>query len=354
MSDSSKGTQAVRLWKIFENQLTEIKKPKLDFEARLEEWIVSDISIIDSNYMVIGRQVETEFGGVIDVLCIDTKGDLIVLELKRDKTPREITAQVLDYSSWVKLLSPDRVENIAESFLGSSLVEAFQITFSQELPESINEEHRMLVIGSEIDSSSRRIINYLSETYGVPINAITFNYFKHVDGEYLARTFLIEQSKAQSTSRPGSKRRPNLTFEQLQEIADAREVGNVYKFLFDNLQNRFEGMNRTQTSISFLGHFREKRRASIFNLIPVNSDSNKGLLWQVYDLRFLEYFDIENDEMLSILPHDREPWKYGWPGDQKKWETKGVLDEWSGYQGYMKLKDAKEFISRLSEIQTQK
>jgi len=304
--------------------------------------------------LVIGRQVETEFGGVIDVLCIDINGDLIVIELKKDKTPREITAQVLDYSSWVKLLSPDRVESLAENYLGSSLVEAFQINFGQELPESINEEHRMLVIGSEIDSSSQRIINYLSDTYSVPINAITFNYFKNEDGEYLARTFLIEQSKAQSMPRPGSKRRPNLTFEQLQEIADTRKVGEVYRFLFENLQAFFEGMNRTQTSISFLGRFREKRRASIFNLIPVNSDPSKGLLWQVYDLRFLEFFDIEDDDMQSILPSDCEPWKYGWPGDQKKWETEGILDEWSGYQGYIKLEDAKEFIIRLSEVYTQK
>ena len=43
------------------------------------------------------------------------------------------------------------------------------------IPESLNEEHRMLIVGSEIDSSSQRIINYLAETHRVPINAATFN-----------------------------------------------------------------------------------------------------------------------------------------------------------------------------------
>jgi hypothetical protein len=33
---------------------------------------------------------------------MDRRGDLIILELKKDKTPREITAQILDYASWVK------------------------------------------------------------------------------------------------------------------------------------------------------------------------------------------------------------------------------------------------------------
>lgn len=350
-SSKSSGMQAVRLWKISDSQLSEIEKPKLDLEERLEDWMASDISIIDSNLMVIGRQVETEFGGILDILCIDDNGDLIIIELKKDKTPREITAQVVDYASWIKKLTPERVVSIAENYLGSSLDEAFQRKFNQETPESINEEHRMLVVGSEIDSSSRRIINYLSETYRVPINAITFNYFRHQDDEYLARTFLIEPSRAQSGPRPGSKRRPNLTLEQLQEIADSREVGDEYRLLFEELQNYFEGINRTQTSIAFVGRFRDKRRASIFNLIPVKSEPDKGLLWQVYALRFIEFFGIEEDVMLSVIPENREPWKYGWAGDQKRWEKEGVLDEWSGYQGYMKLDEAEQFIKRLSEMQ---
>jgi hypothetical protein len=81
-----------------------------------------------------------------------------------------------------------------------------------------------------------RIINYLSESYGVAINAVTFNYFSDNTCEYLARTFLIEPSKAavQTQSRPG-KRLPNLTEEQLQIIANENEVGEIYKHLLDKL-----------------------------------------------------------------------------------------------------------------------
>ena len=50
---------------------------------------------------MIGREVETDFGGSIDILCIDAEGDLVIVELKRDRTPREVTAQALDYASWV-------------------------------------------------------------------------------------------------------------------------------------------------------------------------------------------------------------------------------------------------------------
>ncbi len=92
--------QDVKIWEIQGgNVLKEIKKSKLEVEERIENWLEKDISIISSDLLVIGRQVETDFGGVIDLLCLDYNGDVVIVELKRDKTPREVTAQVLDYAS---------------------------------------------------------------------------------------------------------------------------------------------------------------------------------------------------------------------------------------------------------------
>lgn len=345
----SAGTPAVRLWKIKDEKLVEVEKPVLDLEERLENWIASDISIIASNLLVIGRQVETDYGGVIDLLCIDENGDLVIIELKRDKTPREITAQVLDYASWVKHLSPERVQSIANEFIKEmNFEQAFQNKFNQDLPESINEEHRMLVVGSQIDSSSRRIINYLTETFGLPINAVTFNYFNEGTDEYLARTFLIEQSKTTITI--GSKRRPNLTYEQLQQIANERGVGDIYNYLFSELQVYFDGVNRTRSSIAFVGRFREIRRATIFNLIPLEGDLEKSLCWQVYDLRFREYFNLNVEDARMIYPKNREPWKYGAPGDQTSYEQQGIQDEWAGFTGFMNMDEARAFVKSLSEL----
>ena len=105
----------VRLWQIGpDNSLREIERAALDLETRLQEWLARDISVLDPDLLVIGREVETDFGGYIDLLCIDSAGDLVVIELKRDRTPREITAQVLDYGSWVDGLPHARVTSIAD------------------------------------------------------------------------------------------------------------------------------------------------------------------------------------------------------------------------------------------------
>ena len=98
--------EEIRLWRVFEqDQLREINQSSLNFESRLQDWLEKDISILDKNLLVIGREVETDYKGFIDLLCIDALGDLVIVELKRDKTPREITAQALDYGSGVVDLS---------------------------------------------------------------------------------------------------------------------------------------------------------------------------------------------------------------------------------------------------------
>jgi hypothetical protein len=191
----------VRLWEILDREnLKEIEKTRLDLEGRIEDWLEEDISIISDALLVIGRQVRTDSGGFIDLLCIDSQGDITIIELKRDKTPRETTAQILDYGSWVQDLSGDDIIYIADEYLDDKgpLEEAFSEAFGEDLPDVLNEQHKMLIVASGLDPSSERIIRYLSDAYGVGINAVTFNYFRDEDErEYLARAFVVEPERVE-------------------------------------------------------------------------------------------------------------------------------------------------------------
>ena len=92
--------QKVRLWEVIsDTELQEIHSNQISLEERLEDWLETDISVLDPNLLVIGRQVRTDFGGQIDLLCLDSAGDTVVVELKKGRTPREVTAQALDYAS---------------------------------------------------------------------------------------------------------------------------------------------------------------------------------------------------------------------------------------------------------------
>lgn len=305
--------QDVRIWEILEeDKLKELSKAKLNRAERIEIWLERDISIISDDLLVIGRQVNTDFGGPIDLLCLDHNGDTVIIELKRDKTPREITAQVLDYASWVNNLSNEKITEIANEYLGGNgpLEQAFGNKFRAELPEILNEHHKMLVVASEIDSSSERIIKYLSGSYGVGINAATFQYFHDEEGkEFLARVFLIEPSEV--IIRTG--KRP-LSYEELERIAESNGVGTLYKKLVEGLSNNFDQKTTTRSSIAFIGIMGEsKSRNTIFSLLPGESDSANGVKFQVYLDRFAKYFNIEKAKLLETLPNHGK--SSSWAGD---------------------------------------
>lgn len=309
----------IRIWEISnKDTLKELKKPELDLEKRIENWLEKDNSLIGNDLLVIGRQVQTDFGGKIDLLCLDSRGDIVIVELKRDKTPREITAQVLDYASWVKDLSNERITELANEYLKSPLEEAFKKQFGEELPEVLNENHKMLIVGSEIDSSSERIIKYLSDYHGVGINALTFQHFQDENKrEFLARVFLMDPFQVDLGSMGGgkSKRKPNLTFDQLQKIAEENGVGSLFVKLASGLERIFDYRTTTRSTVAFIGLI-DGNRNSIFSIVPGESYSEriasgtegaqKGLRYQLRIDKFAKYLNVSSENILKILPPDKE------------------------------------------------
>jgi hypothetical protein len=264
---------------------------------------------------------------VIDLLCLDSQGDVAIVELKRDKTSREVTAQTLDYASWVKDLSNERITKIADRYLGEAgpLEQAFENRFRTELPETLNEQHKMLVVASEIDASTERIINYLSDTYGVDINAVTFQYMCGQDErQYLARLFLIEPAQVEysARTRTGSKRRRNLTYQEMEALAEEKGVGDLYRQLLDGLSQVFDSKNPTVTTVSFSGNM-EGRMKVIFALEPGKSAAEKGVRFYIYKDRLLSYIGADKEGVIALLPP-------GW--EERIWWEGGPL-HWVGFFG---------------------
>jgi hypothetical protein len=332
----------VHLWAVGDDeQLSEINRAHLDLESRLQEWLARDISILDPSLLVIGREVETDFGGFIDILCVDAEGDLAIVELKRDRTPREVTAQALDYASWVTGLSNDRVTAIADEFLPEDFEDAFRTKFGAELPETLNGDHRILVVGSEIDSSSERIMRYLSDTHGVNINAATFHYFCPTDGtQLLARVFLLEPSDVELKTRTkgSSKRRPRLTYEELETLAAEAGVAELYDYAVTAL-GAVLNKRRTRSSIAFRGSFDGSRKV-VISLLPGESSDEEGLRYQIYKSRFAELATVPNADVESLMPDQREDWSYVERPDP----------DWQGFEGFI---TAREEIDRLARALSQ-
>jgi hypothetical protein len=174
----------------------------LDLEERLEDILNENIEIASPNWLVIGRQVRTEYGGFIDLLAMDRDANLIVLELKKRQTPRDVVAQLLDYGSWVARLEANHVAQIFDEYQKRwkkneivSIDDAFRNKFRISMPDEMNSSHELVIVAASLDSATERVVKYLAEEYGVHINAVFFRVFRDGDREYLSRAWFRDPAE---------------------------------------------------------------------------------------------------------------------------------------------------------------
>lgn len=114
----------IKTWQILDGKLEPIES-KMAQEGRtepydLEEWIVSNPSIVSSDLVIIGKQVQTK-SGPLDLLALDKSGNTVIIELKRDKLPREALAQAIDHASDIAYWSIDKLSEVCIKLNNKSL-----------------------------------------------------------------------------------------------------------------------------------------------------------------------------------------------------------------------------------------
>lgn len=195
------------LWKVGSAPL-QLVDSTLASEQLLEDMIVAAPKLLSDEWMLIGRQEDTGFSGRIDLLAIAPDASLILIELKRDRTPREVVAQALDYAVWVERLKPQDVATIYRRFKKSqeaSLNDDFKKRFGDELDEeSFNQSHQIIIVASSLDDSSERIVNYLNER-DIAINVLCFQVFSMGQEQIISRSWLLDPVKTQTNAAMPSK-----------------------------------------------------------------------------------------------------------------------------------------------------
>jgi hypothetical protein len=189
----------IKTWEIQDGSLKEINTSLVEYGKKekddLEEWIKTEPSILGSDIVLIGEQVMTA-SGPLDFLGIDNKGNLVIVELKRDRLPREALAQAIDYASDIASWEIERLNAVCLEYTGQSIDDFISDNFEDIEKESfvINDTQRLLLVGFSIDTSLSRMIEWLSDKYDVPINVIVLNYVVTSSGnELLSRMAIISE-----------------------------------------------------------------------------------------------------------------------------------------------------------------
>lgn len=180
---------------IDEAVLIAAKKTSLELEKHLEGWLEnSPWAIAQEPLLIIGRQTSATQGECVtifpDLLGLDKDGNIVVIELKRGRTPREVIAQILEYAAWANDLSDEEICKIALNYFekisnGRDLKVAFFDTFEAEELPALNQRQRLFVAAEEISPSVLKVSRFLRQAHGLDINCIQYSIFQTQSGEIL-------------------------------------------------------------------------------------------------------------------------------------------------------------------------
>lgn len=189
----------IKTWEIVDGKLHSIDTSMAANGRRekehLEEWIKTNPQILGDQILIIGQQVMTK-SGPLDYLGIDNNGNIVIIELKRDRLPREALAQAIDYASDIANWEVEKISEICTRHTGRTLEDVFSEGFEDvELEElTINIVQRILLVGFGIEESLNRMIEWLSDKFDISINAVVLKYVKTSSGnELLSRTVIIPE-----------------------------------------------------------------------------------------------------------------------------------------------------------------
>jgi len=184
-------------------------KQEADLEVLLEN--NPEYFFEGSKVLIIGRQVTTNLNSFIDLLGIDKKGNTVVVELKRGKTPRETIAQLLEYASFVENLDYSQLNDIYQDYSReeNSLEDYHQQYFQSESDENVsfNKSTRLIIVAQEVSKEIRQTSLFLRKK-GIDIYCMEFKYFETKSGEkIISSDFAVGEEefirqKVQSVSLP--------------------------------------------------------------------------------------------------------------------------------------------------------
>lgn len=189
--------------------LEKANKEPIDYEKDFENWLENSPHVLfendSSTIMWIGRQVSTTSYETVkfpDLIGIDSNGDVVIVELKKGKTPRDVVAQILEYAAWASGLTYEDLNILTmkyydsdETYKGLGLSEIHKLIFypDDELMREtkFNQKLRLYIVAEEITRTVKDVVKYLSNC-GLNINCMQYEVYKASNGEFYISTEIDE------------------------------------------------------------------------------------------------------------------------------------------------------------------
>ena len=190
---------------ISDGEAVKYQKTSMEKETDIEEFLEKHPEILDKDIFIIGRQVGTDAGGRIDLMGMDSKGNLVIVEIKKGASTRNVVSQILEYGVWAENIQYDELNTIAKNKHlkdHQDLYKKFENDFDS-VPEPFNEDQRLYIVAGKIDAKIADVARYLRQR-GTDIKCVELNFYEN-GKQKLIQTNLVVGDDGESEEVRGEK-----------------------------------------------------------------------------------------------------------------------------------------------------
>jgi Holliday junction resolvase-like predicted endonuclease len=315
------------IWNIQNGQPNRLQRKPLELEKHLEEWIEQDISLVNTDLIVVGRQVHVE-AGYIDLLAMDRLGNYwAIIEIKRGNVRRETISQAIDYLACIDELSPQQLREKVENYLAKHQQSVTQLFGQLELDDSVfdtdNRETVAYVVGTGQDTHLERMASYLTKT-NLSITVVTFDTFEDSNGNWTLSRQLEELEEKSSPIVIQNMARPKDAVAQSVNNDDEKHQAVRDRAYKNSIGEAFDIIHNAATKHGLYTRYykgskctmyappADKRRCAIY--VPIAENRDK---FYYYPEAIAEFYPIGELNIRRIMGVMTTQWDYTVENAQK-------------------------------------
>jgi hypothetical protein len=160
----------------------------------MEKWVAADPTVLTGEDLMV---ITTEFGGFdktnerLDVLAIDTDGQLVVVELKRDDSGKNVDLQALKYAAYCSTMTLKEVARVHAQYQKSTEQDAearIRAFITSEDFAEIGDTPRIMLVAREYRNEVTASVKWLRDKHSIDITCIKWDVYELPDGKVVVDT----------------------------------------------------------------------------------------------------------------------------------------------------------------------
>jgi hypothetical protein len=171
---------------------TQFSTLKLKERYDIEEWIEKTPEILGEELLIISKELTLPSGIRLDLLAIDKKANLVIIELKKDDSGTDVEWQAIKYTSYCSNFLQEDIFKYYAEYLQSDKDKA-QLKIEEFIDEEIdklNEEQRIILVSKEFHKDVISAVLWLRD-YEIDIECVRLELHLDQDNQLFITPDLI-------------------------------------------------------------------------------------------------------------------------------------------------------------------